>query len=103
MPRGGPVPAARRANVIGERFISTHPKSLDMSASEADARLDVREIDGEPFEDIMDALDRLDGGERLRLVAPFEPEPLYEVLTQRGFTYETAQADEVWHVDITRA
>lgn len=74
-----------------------------MSSGEADTRLDVREVDGEPFGDIMDALDGLGDGERLRLVAPFEPEPLYNVLDGRGFTHETAQADEVWHVDISHA
>lgn len=94
--------AGRRANVIGGRFILTRPGSRDMGSTEADARLDVREVDGEPFGDIMDALDELGDGERLRLVAPFEPEPLYGVLDQRGFTHETAQADGVWYVDIAR-
>ena len=74
-----------------------------MSTGEVDTRLDVREVDGEPFEDIMEALDRLGEDERLRLVAPFEPEPLYEVLAQRGFDHETAQVDEEWHVDIGHA
>ncbi|MEF8907822.1 MAG: DUF2249 domain-containing protein [Haloarculaceae archaeon] len=74
-----------------------------MSTSEVDTLLDIREVDGEPFDDIMDALDELTDDETLRLVAPFEPEPLYGVLDQRGFTHETAQVDGVWHVDIARA
>ena len=75
-----------------------------MSASEVDALLDIREVDGEPFDDIMDALDGLADGETFRLVAPFEPEPLYAVLDRKGFTHETVQvAGDEWHVDISRA
>jgi len=67
-----------------------------MGSSETDTRLDVREVDGAPFGDSIEAPDGLGNGERLRLVAPFEPEPLYGVLDCRGFTHETAQvaADE---------
>jgi len=66
--------------------------------------LDVREIDGEPFGDIMAALDALDDGETLRLVSSFEPKPLYEVVTDRGFDYETEQvAPDEWHVAIEHA
>jgi len=66
--------------------------------------LDVREIDGEPFGDITAALDDLDDGETLRLVSSFEPKPLYEVLTDRGFDYETEQvAPDEWHVTIEHA
>ncbi|WP_137285762.1 DUF2249 domain-containing protein [Halorussus salinisoli] len=70
----------------------------------ADKSLDVREIDGEPFEDIMAALEDLSTDESLLLVNSFEPEPLYDVLTQRGFEYETTnpKPDE-WHVEIERA
>jgi uncharacterized protein (DUF2249 family) len=66
-------------------------------------RLDVREVDGEPFDDIMAALGRLDEGETLRLVNSFEPEPLYGVLESRGFEHETSENDGVWRVDITHA
>lgn len=70
----------------------------------AEPRLDVREIDGEPFSAIMGALDRLAPGETLTLVNSFEPEPLYGVLESRGFTYETTQeAADVWHVEIHHA
>ncbi|WP_336002707.1 DUF2249 domain-containing protein [Halorientalis halophila] len=69
-----------------------------------DRRLDVREIDGEPFEDIMAALAELPEGERLRLINSFEPVPLYEVLDQRGFVHETEQVGpETFHVDIEHA
>ncbi|GAA0715298.1 uncharacterized protein (DUF2249 family) [Halorubrum trapanicum] len=69
---------------------------------DADERLDAREIDGEPFGDIMAALDGLDEGESLCLVNSFEPVPLYDVLAERGYAHETANpaADE-WYVEIT--
>ncbi|AQL43956.1 hypothetical protein BV210_15165 [Halorientalis sp. IM1011] len=67
-------------------------------------RLDVRDIDGEPFDDIMAALDDLPDGERLRLINSFEPEPLYAVLEQRGFTHETERVGpDEFHVDIEHA
>lgn len=71
-----------------------------MATDSADRTLDVREIDGPPFDDIMAALESLEAGERLRLIAPFEPKPLYEVLEARGFTHESDQSDGVWHVRI---
>lgn len=78
-----------------------------MASTEPDAdvtRLDVREIDGEPFGPITDALAELDEDETLLLVNSFEPVPLYQVLEQRGMTHETTEvaADE-WHVEITHA
>lgn len=70
-----------------------------MATTPSERRLDVREIDGAPFGDIMAALGELEDGERLRLVAGFEPKPLYEVLEMRGFVYETERHDGTeWHV-----
>ncbi|WP_254546994.1 DUF2249 domain-containing protein [Halomarina pelagica] len=64
--------------------------------------LDARAIDGEPFGDIMAALDALGEDDTLVLVNSFEPEPLYGVLRRRGFEYETTRvADEEWRVSIT--
>jgi len=65
--------------------------------------VDAREIAGEPFEAIMSAVDDLDAGETMLLINSFEPEPLYDVLGDRGLSYETTHvsADE-WHVEITR-
>lgn len=77
-----------------------------MSSPETDhdAVLDARDIDGEPFDDIMAALEALGPGETLLLVNSFEPVPLYEVLADRGFTHETTQVgDEEWHVEISHA
>lgn len=66
--------------------------------------LDARDIDGEPFSDIMNALDDLPEDEQLVLVNSFEPEPLYDVLEQRGFDCETRQVtDDEWRVTITHA
>jgi len=64
--------------------------------------LDAREIDGEPFDDIVDALGELDADDTLVLVNSFEPEPLYDVLDDRGFDHESEQvAPDEWRVEIT--
>lgn len=65
--------------------------------------LDVRDIDGEPFSDIVNALGNLSDDEVLVLINSFEPEPLYAVLDNRGFDHETEQvASDEWRVEITR-
>jgi uncharacterized protein (DUF2249 family) len=70
-------------------------------AGQADYMLDARDIDGEPFGAITDALDDLADDESLLLINSFEPVPLYDVLAERGFEYETSNpASEVWHVEI---
>lgn len=93
--------------------------ATDSTASET--ILDVREIDGPPFDDIVAALEDLPADGRLHLIAPFEPKPLYEVLETRGFTREversetsegasgdaasreTERRDDVWHVFVEHA
>lgn len=75
---------------------------MTSTTDSADRTLDAREIDGEPFDAIMSALDRLPDDEHLLLINSFEPEPLYNVLESRGFTYEPSQeAPDEWHVRIT--
>lgn len=78
-----------------------------MSTEPTDERgteLDVRTADGEPISKIMAALDDLGEDEMLVLVNSFEPEPLYPVLEQRGFVYETTHAeDDEWRVSVTHA
>jgi uncharacterized protein (DUF2249 family) len=66
-----------------------------MSESPADSTrtLDVRDIDGEPFGEIMAALDALPEDDRLVLIAGFEPVPLYDVLADRGFSHDTERGD----------
>ncbi|EMA70697.1 hypothetical protein C461_00372 [Halorubrum aidingense JCM 13560] len=69
--------------------------------NETDRRLDVREIDGEPFGDIMAELEALPDDETLLLINSFEPEPLYQVLEERGFQYETrSDGSDVWYIEI---
>jgi uncharacterized protein (DUF2249 family) len=72
--------------------------------ADADDRLDVREVSGQPFDAITSALDDLTHDESLLLISSFEPEPLYGVLERRGFEYETSNPlPGEWHVEITRA
>ncbi|WP_276272167.1 DUF2249 domain-containing protein [Haloarcula litorea] len=73
-----------------------------MATDHADRRrLDVREVEGEPFGRIVSELGELDGDECLLLVNSFEPVPLYDVLDERGYDHETTQvADDEWHVEI---
>jgi uncharacterized protein (DUF2249 family) len=74
------------------------------SPPDHDARLDARDVDGEPFSDIVAALDDLSAGESLLLINGFEPEPLYDVLEHRGFDHDaTRVGDDEWHVAITPA
>lgn len=69
--------------------------------SENTRQLDAREISGEPFDEIMNALNDLEADDTLLLINTFEPEPLYNVLEQRGFSYEASQvANDEWHVQI---
>lgn len=77
---------------------------MSLDPSKAERELDVREIEGEPFGPIMDALGELAADESLLLINNFEPAPLYDVLEQRGFEYETANPEpDVWHVEIRHA
>lgn len=71
---------------------------------QAEHRLDARTIDGEPFGDIMAALSDIESDETLLLINSFEPVPLYDVLKQRGFDYESTQVeDDEWHIRIENA
>lgn len=73
----------------------------DYRSTAADRTLDVREIDGEPFEDIMNELDELGEDETLLLINSFEPVPLYGVIEARGFEHETSNPDDdLYEVEI---
>lgn len=77
---------------------------MSPDGADVDRRLDARDIDGEPFGDIMAALEELPAGESLLLINSFEPQPLYGVLEQRGFQYDTSNPkSNVWHVEISHA
>lgn len=70
-------------------------------------RLDVRPVlaaGEEPFGLIMRTAAGIPDGGTLELVAPFEPVPLYHVMTDRGFVSRTAERDDgSWVVRFTRA
>ncbi len=53
-----------------------------------DVREDIRN-GREPFARIMQTVAALKGDEQLLLIAPFEPAPLFAVLAQRGFSYQS--------------
>lgn len=58
--------------------------------------LDVRPIlrsGGEPFGTIMAAVGDLAPGQSLRLLAPFRPDPLLQVLARQGFASDTRQLE----------
>jgi len=57
----------------------------------------------EPFGRIMQAAANLEPGERLVVIAPFEPVPLYGVLASQGFVHEANRTgDGAWEVIFTR-
>jgi len=68
--------------------------------------LDVREdLRGgrEPFSKIMNTIEQLRPHQKLLLVAPFEPAPLFSVLARQGFDHESKQTQSGdWEVLFTR-
>jgi uncharacterized protein (DUF2249 family) len=78
--------------------------SSGTETDEPTMRVDVRDVDGEPFGHIVSALESLPPGGDLLLVNSFEPEPLYSVLRERGFEYESRRVDaDEWHVTVTHS
>ncbi|WP_112310156.1 DUF2249 domain-containing protein [Pseudogemmobacter bohemicus] len=67
--------------------------------------LDVRPIlaqGEEPFGAIMAAIDALQPGQALRMLAPFRPAPLFNVMANRGFDCaDRRREDGVWEVTFT--
>ena len=57
----------------------------------------------EPFDAIMRLADGLAGDEALHLIAPFEPQPLYAEMRQRGCTAYTTCEGTSFHVWFYRA
>jgi uncharacterized protein (DUF2249 family) len=76
-------------------------------SSQTLSTLDVRDIlkaGGEPFSQIMQAVEALAPGEGLRLLATFKPVPLFGVLAQRGFEHaEREIGGGDWEVIFTPA
>jgi uncharacterized protein (DUF2249 family) len=58
-----------------------------------DVREDIRN-GREPFAKIMQTVAGLKDNEQLRLIAPFEPAPLYAVLAQQGYAHESKPTPE---------
>ena len=57
---------------------------------------------GEPFGEIMAAVNTLPPGQGLRLLATFKPVPLFQVLGSKGFTHEAREiGDGDWEVLFT--
>ncbi len=66
----------------------------DVSTGIAPKVLDVRPIlknGGEPFQEIMQAVQGLAPGQGLTLLAPFRPQPLFRVMEGRGFDNEARE------------
>ncbi len=82
-------------------------EQVTMWQAQARTTLDVRsdlERGDEPFVRIMETAGQVAPGESFLLIAPFEPVPLYDVLGQRGFQYETSKvADNEWAVRFSRS
>jgi uncharacterized protein (DUF2249 family) len=52
-----------------------------------------------PLPAILAAVNQLGPGQALRLIAPFEPVRLYDMLGERGFTHETREREDgAWEV-----
>ena len=47
-----------------------------------------------PFEKTVEALDRLGPGDELHVLIHREPQPLYQMLRNHGFRYQTEQTPE---------
>lgn len=52
-----------------------------------------------PLPAILGAINRLAPGQTLRLIAPFEPKPLYDLLGQRGYSATPRERDDgAWEI-----
>ena len=52
-----------------------------------------------PLVPILNAVNRLEPGQALRLIAPIQPVPLFDLLAQRGFTHEARERDDgAWEI-----
>lgn len=61
-----------------------------MSTEQLDVEIDVCGLEPpEPMERVLDALSTLKPGQRLRVVIPREPYPLYSILDRNGYLHET--------------
>ncbi|GMW07625.1 MAG: hypothetical protein AMXMBFR8_24210 [Nevskiales bacterium] len=79
----------------------------ELAVTQSVVDLDVRPIlrdGGEPFAQIMETVASLAPEQTLRLVAPFKPVPLFQVLGSKGFSHEARALDGGdWEVFFRRA
>ena len=75
-----------------------------MNQSDQDMRLDVRGLEPpEPLERVLDALAVLPPGQRLCMIIDREPRPLYGILDNNRFQYQTSLLSDfsyqilIWH------
>jgi uncharacterized protein (DUF2249 family) len=70
-----------------------------------DILLDLRGLaPPEPLERVLDALDTLGPGDRLRMLIEREPLPLYRILLRNGYQYQTAmRGDTLFEITIRAA
>lgn len=95
---------------VAEATPPAHPEPKEQRSmsptSPIAVELDVRPLlarGEEPFNAIMKATAQVPPGAALRLIVSFEPVPLYDVLTQRGFQHTTIQhAYDHWEILFTR-
>ncbi|MBS0273956.1 MAG: DUF2249 domain-containing protein [Proteobacteria bacterium] len=73
-----------------------------MATYELDVRPTLR-AGGEPFGEIMARTGAMTAGQSLRLLATFEPKPLFHVLGSQGFTHEAREiGGGDWEVTFTK-
>lgn len=66
-----------------------------MSANDNDIVIDVCGLEPpEPLEKVLDALSRLDEKQRLRVIIGREPFPLYRILENNGYAYQTHSRED---------
>jgi uncharacterized protein (DUF2249 family) len=56
----------------------------------------------EPLERVLEALSRLQPGQRLRMLIDREPRPLYGILERNGYAYEAKLRDDYVHEILIR-
>ncbi len=79
--------------------IATAPRTITFDARPAIAAGE------EPLSDILKLSETLVDGDTLEVIAPFDPRPLYDTLSARGFRVRPATHDpttSAWHTRFTR-
>jgi uncharacterized protein (DUF2249 family) len=95
-----PQPAAHAGEIVG----AVADPAID--GAPVAAEIDVRPLMArgeEPFKAIMTAAQTVPAGSTLRLIAGFEPLPLYDVLAKQGFVHRAHQVEaDAWEVRFYR-